>query len=78
MPWSTGMEFKKRNTAKNGGTKTCNVRRSSSFVDSCNFANKANSHTFEVGNIYKANLIPFWPQCCESEAILDKPYIINN
>lgn len=30
-----------------------------SFVASCDFTNKANSNTFEVGNAYKAKLCHF-------------------
>ena len=40
------MKFKKQN--QNGETYTCIVRDSRSFVDSCNFTNKVNSHAFEV------------------------------
>ena len=35
-------------TKPNGETKTCIVRDCRSFMDSCNFTNKANLHAFEV------------------------------
>ena len=43
---STGMKFKKQN--QNSEAKTCIIHDCRSFVDSCNFTNKANMHTFEV------------------------------
>ena len=42
----TGTKFKKQN--QNGPIYTCIVRDYPSFVDSCNFTNKANSNTFKV------------------------------
>ena len=53
-------------------------------MDSCNFTNKANSHTpkVEICRImsikmtatYRTKIVPFWPLCCESAAILSKKF----
>ena len=59
-------EFKKH--TQNGGAQTCTVR-------DCQSKNKANSHTpKEEIHICKTKIIPFWPLCCESKAILIKKF----
>ena len=39
---------------------------------SCNFTNKANSHTPEVAIHKRQKIMPFWPLCCLSDTILSK------
>ena len=55
-----------------GGTKPCIVRDCHSFVDSCTLLIKLIRILLKWK--YKAKIMPFWPLCCESKAILPKMF----
>ena len=54
----------------------CHSNSAISFVNFCNFMNKANSHTppkWKYMYMQDQN-VPFWPLCCKSKAILFKKF----
>ena len=70
---STGLKSKKHD--QNGGL-TCIVRDCRSFVDACNFTNKANSHTCKVETHARQKLCHFGRYVSKAKLFCLKRFVL--